>query len=160
VTPESSETTKAARARALVTGRAFGVLATNSKRSPGYPFASVMPYMADAEGRPVFLLSRLAVHTKNVIEDPRASLLVFEEGAEEDPLNSARLNLMGEVRRLPESEDADTRAAYVARHPDAAEWLEFGDFGLYRMEVADVYYIGGFGAMGWVSKGDYATAPA
>lgn len=147
--------TRVDKARALVASRTFGVLATVSKRMPGYPFASVMPYVADSQGQPIFLLSRLAVHTKNLLENPKASLLVYEPEAETDPLGAARMNLMGEVQELPEDAQDEVRALYVARHPDSEQWLDFGDFGLYRMRIDDVYYIGGFGEMGWVSKGDY-----
>lgn len=143
------------KARALVESRGFGVLATMSKRMPGYPFASVMPYVCDKQGQPVFLLSRLAVHTKNLLENPKASLLIFEPEAESDPLGAARMNLMGEVQELPVEAIAETRALYIAKHPDSEQWLDFGDFGLYRMRIDDVYYIGGFGEMGWVSKNDY-----
>src|SRR5690349_6923856 len=88
---------RAASARALVESRGLGILCTNSKRPPGYPFASVTPYAADTLGRPVLLLSRLAVHSKNLVQDSRASLLVFEESTESAPLDSARLNLLGDV---------------------------------------------------------------
>ncbi|MCS7025474.1 MAG: CREG family protein [Bryobacteraceae bacterium] len=143
------------KARALVESRGFGVLATLSKRLPGYPFASVMPYACDSKGQPIFLLSRLAVHTKNLLENPRASLLVYEPAAETDPLGAARLNLMGEVTQIEPGGSSQARALYLQKHPDAEPWLNFGDFGLYQMRVDDVYYIGGFGEMGWVSKNDY-----
>src|SRR5690242_3730455 len=148
----------AASARGLVESRGWGILCTNSKRSPGYPFASVTPYAIDAQGRPVLLMSGLAVHTKNLAGDSRASLLVFAEGTEIDPLNSARLNLLGEVALIPEPELADARARYLARHPEAEQWAEFGDFAFYCFNVVDIYYVGGFGVMGWVSLTDYRQA--
>ena len=150
------ENTRSQQARALVEARGFGILSTNSRRAPGYPFASVTPYAADAAGRPLLLMSRLAVHTKNLAGDSRASLLVFEPGIESELLNSARLNLLGDVAAVPEPEFADARARYLARHPEAAQWAEFGDFGFYRMNVIDIYYVGGFGVMGWLSVSDYA----
>lgn len=148
----------AASARELVESRGLGILCTNSKRSPGYPFASVTPYAIDAQGRPVLLMSRLAVHTKNLAGDSRASLLVFEESTELDPLNSARLNLLGDVVLIPEPEIADARARYLVRHPEAEQWAEFGDFAFYRIDVVDIYYVGGFGVMGWASLADYREA--
>ena len=150
---------RAASARALVESRGLGILCTNSKRPPGYPFASVTPYAADTLGRPVLLLSRLAVHSKNLVQDSRASLLVFEESTESAPLDSARLNLLGDVALIREPELDDARARYLARHPDSAQWAEFGDFAFYRIDVVDIYYVGGFGAMGWVSPDDYRGAP-
>lgn len=141
---------RALKARALAESRGFGVLATVSKRMPGYPFASLTPYALDAQGRPLFLISALGVHTKNLQEDPRASLFVFDPGAEQDPLTAARMNIMGEVRPVPDEELAPARALYVERHPDSEQLLGFGDFRLYRLEVVDTYFIGGFGEMGWI----------
>jgi putative heme iron utilization protein len=124
----------------------------------GYPFASVTPYAVDERGRPIFLISQLAVHTKNLTDDPKASLLVYDPAAEQDPLTSARLNLMGEVRPVPEGDVEAARALYIQQHPSSEQWMDFADFGLYRLEVQDVYYVGGFGEMGWVSKQDFEQA--
>lgn len=142
---------RVAKARSLAEDRGYGVLVTVSKRMPGHPFASLTPYALDWEGRPLFLISGLAVHTKNLQENPRASLFVFEASAEQDPLTAARMNLMGEVKPVPEAELDEARAAYIARHPDSEQLFGFGDFALYRLTVMDTYYIGGFGEMGWVS---------
>lgn len=141
-------------AKALLCSRGFGVLSTLSKRVPGHPFGSVVTYAVDAAQRPIFLLSRLAVHTTNLLADPRASLLVFEEAAEKDPLSSARVNFFGEVAVLPDSDVAEARGIYLARHPESAQWIDFGDFALYRMASAEAYYVGGFGVMGWVGSAD------
>ncbi|PYO20868.1 MAG: hypothetical protein DMD88_10385, partial [Candidatus Rokuibacteriota bacterium] len=78
-----------------------GTLATLSRRHPGHPFASVMPYALDGAGRPLFLISSMAMHTQNLQADPRASLLVTQPGLgperqeSGDPLARARLTLMG-----------------------------------------------------------------
>ena len=148
--------THASQARALVEARGFGILSSNSQRTPGYPFASITPYATDSEGTPILLMSRLAVHTKNLAEDSRASLLVFEQSDQRELLNAARLNLLGDVALVPDSALAGARARYLARHPEAAQWVDFGDFGFYRLNIVDIYYVGGFGAMGWVSASDYA----
>ena len=146
---------KARHARELVGSRGFGCLSTQSARHPGFPFVSIAEYSTDATGQPVFLLSGLAVHSKNLAVDPRASLIVFAPDAEQDTLGAARVTLMGEVRPVPEPEAESVRESYLARHPQAEQWAGFGDFAFYRMQVADVYYVGGFGQMGWVSVGDF-----
>ncbi len=149
---------RAQKARELMQARGFGVLSTNSKRLDGYPFGSTVNFAVDAAGRPLFYFSTLAVHTKNLAEDARASLTVYAEGAEQDPLSSARMNVMGEVREVPEEEAEAAKEAYFARHPEAAPYMDFADFSVYRMNVVDVYFVGGFGAMGWVSPQDYLAA--
>jgi putative heme iron utilization protein len=65
---------------------------------------------------------------------------------------------MGQVSELPATELESTRTAYLARYENAASWVSFDDFAFYRLEVTEVYYVGGFGAMGWVSAADYTRA--
>src|SRR5512134_3421962 len=84
------EPTFAERARTLLHLARSGALATVSRRHPGHPFASVMPYALDARGRPLFLISTMAMHTHNLLADPRASLLVAQPGWTGDPLAAGR----------------------------------------------------------------------
>jgi putative heme iron utilization protein len=153
-----AEETRPQKARKLAAERSFGVLATLLERIPGFPFGSVAPYAVDSQGRPLFLISTMAVHTQNLLAVPKASLLVYEPEAETDPLSAARMNLIGEVREVPGPDAAEVRRLYLERHPDAEQYIDFGDFSLYRMEIEDVYYIGGFGEMGWVSRHEYTNA--
>jgi putative heme iron utilization protein len=114
-----------------------------------------MPYALDARGNPTFLISTMAMHTQNVLADGRASLLVTEPGAAEDPLGAGRVTLMGRVARTA---GEDVREDYLARHPNAGYWVDFKDFAFFRMETVDVYFVGGFGVMGWVEAEEYARA--
>jgi len=138
-------------ARQLLEQRTFGVLITNAESLPGYPFGSLTPYALDAQGRPVFLLSSLAIHSANLHADARAALFVFSDAAETKASVAARLNVIGQVRPVDAAEIDEMRALYVAAHPEAAQWAEFGDFSFYRMQPEQMYYVGGFGVMGWVS---------
>ena len=157
-TPPVPEPTYAERARTLVHLGRTGTLATLSRRHPGHPFASIMPYAVDAEGRPLFLISALAMHTQNLEADPRASLLVTQPGVAGDPLAAGRVTLLGEARRLEDIEVGSARMAYLERHPNAAYWVDFEDFGFWRLDVSDVYFVGGFAAMDWINVADYASA--
>ncbi len=156
--PPAPETTYAERARTLAyLGRA-GTLCTLSVKHPGHPFGSVMPYALDAQGRPLFLISTMAMHTQNLQADPRASLLVTQPGWAHDPLAAGRVTLMGAAWPLSGNAAAEAREAYLARHPNAGYWVDFEDFGFHRLEVADVYFVGGFAAMDWVSAEEYLAA--
>jgi putative heme iron utilization protein len=117
-----------------------------------------MPYGDDGLGRPLLLISGLAVHTRNLEADPRASLLVAEPGPAGDVLAAERVTVLGTARRLAAPEVQDARTLYLARHPEATAWVEFGDFALWRVEVDEVYVVGGFGVMGWVTPEVYAAA--
>ena len=156
--PSVPEPTFAERARTLVQQGRTGTLATLSRRHPGHPFASIMPYALDPEGRPLFLISSMAMHTQNLGGDGRASLLVTQPGATGDPLASGRVTLMGRAERVNGDDVADVREAYLAAHPNAAYWVDFEDFAFWRLTVDDVYFVGGFAAMGWVEAGDYRAA--
>lgn len=156
--PSVPEPTYAERARTLAYLGPAGTLATLSRRHPGHPFASVMPYALDAAGRPLFLISSMAMHTQNLEADPRASLLVLQPGWTGDPLAAARLTLMGEARRVSDADADAARVAYLERHERARYWADFDDFSLWRLDVADLYFVGGFAAMDWVTAADYRAA--
>jgi heme iron utilization protein len=157
-TPPAPEPTYAERARTLVHVARTGTLATLSRKHPGHPFGSLMPYAPDDDGRPIFLISTMAMHTQNLGAEPRASLFVAQPDWGGDPLAAGRVTLMGEARSIPAAETAGARERYLARHEQAAYWVDFGDFGFYRLEVADVYFVGGFAAMDWVTASDYRGA--
>jgi putative heme iron utilization protein len=156
--PQSPEPSYAERARTLVEQGRTGMLSTLSRRHPGHPFGSVMPYATDDGGRPLFLISTLAMHTQNLGADPRASLLVAEPSTAEDPLALGRITLMGTAGHVPPSDQATARSAYLARHPNASNWVDFEDFAFWRLELVDIYWVGGFGAMDWLRVADYAAA--
>jgi len=148
----------AERARTLMHLGGIGSLSTLSRKQPGFPFGSVMPYGLDECGRPVFLISTMAMHTQNLQQDPRASLLVTRADGEGDPLGASRVTLLGNVLPVGQSETAAVRKLYLASYENSRYWVDFEDFSFYRMDVVDVYYIGGFGVMGWIAASEYARA--
>ena len=155
--PQDARPTHAERARTLVAAGGISTLSTQSRKHPGYPFGSVMPYAAMPDGSPVFLISRMAVHTKNLQGSGRATLLILA-GGQDDMLGAGRLSLMGDVAIVKPDQAAPAREVYLEAHPNAAQWIDFDDFHLYQMRIVDIYYVGGFGMMGWVSPAEYADA--
>lgn len=153
----AAEPSHAERVRTLLDRERIGTLATNSQHQPGYPFASVMPYALGKGGAPLFLISSMAIHTQNLVADARASLLVMQGGGDADPLGLQRATLIGNARRIDEAGQTH-RAAYLERHPASKQWISFSDFAFFELEVTQVYYVGGFGVMGWVEAGAYASA--
>ena len=117
-----------------------------------------MPYGLDDGGRPILLISTMAMHTQNLQADPRASLLLTQPDAGADPLGASRVTLVGNVLPVPKPEIAAARELYLARYANSKYWVDFEDFSFYRMEIVDVYFVGGFGVMGWVSAADYSSA--
>jgi putative heme iron utilization protein len=152
------ETSYAERARTLVHLNTHGVLSTQSKKHEGYPFGSAMPFALDPSGRPIFLVSSMAMHTHNMASDSKASLFVTVPEAQTDPLGAARLTIIGEAVKVPEARVAVARETYLAAHAEAKYYVDFKDFAFWRLEPVDVYFVGGFGVMGWIGATDYAAA--
>jgi hypothetical protein len=148
------------RARTLAYVGRVGTLSSLSAKHPGWPFGSVMPYALDDAGSPLFLISSMAMHTQNVTRDPRAALMIAQHTGLADALGSARVTLMGNtVKAAPQDLEA-VRARYLASYENAKYWVDFEDFAFYRLEILDIYYVGGFGVMGWLSAADYYAAEA
>jgi putative heme iron utilization protein len=129
-----------------------GVLATLSRRLGGYPFGSVVPFVLDHEARPVVLVSRLAEHTKNMVADPRASLLVHDVA--EDVQTAARLTLVADAE--PVAGPAPIAARYLRYFPDAQGLLGLGDFSFWRLRAVFVRHIAGFGAIRSITPQSFA----
>jgi heme iron utilization protein len=156
--PEVVEPNFAERARTLVYLGRVGSLSTLSRKQPGFPFGSVMPYGLDDLANPVLLISTMAMHTQNAQADPRSSLLVTQPDIIGDPLGASRVTLLGNILPVPAAEVAEARKLYLARYANSKYWVDFDDFSFHRMDVVDVYYVGGFGVMGWVSASEYYGA--
>lgn len=156
--PAVPEPSFSERARTLVYLGRIGSLSTLSRKQPGFPFGSVMPYGLDPHGRPLFLISSMAMHTQNLQADPRASLLVTQPDSSGDPLGASRVTVIGNVLTIPKPEVPEARQLYLDRYANSKYWVDFEDFSFYRMDVLDVYYVGGFGVMGWVQASDYNLA--
>jgi putative heme iron utilization protein len=156
--PVIPEPTHAERTRTLLHLNALATLSTLSRKQPGFPFGSLMPYALDDRGRPLFLISNMAMHTQNIKADPRASLFVTQPAADGDPLGAARATLIGNILEVPKEDKPTVRELYLARHENSRYWVDFADFSFFRMDILDLYYVGGFGVMGWVTAADYAVA--
>ena len=117
-----------------------------------------MPYAVDSEGCPIFLISNMAMHTQNLKADSRASLFVAQTVNDGDPLGAARATVMGQAEPVPADEIASAREQYLARHENSRYWVDFADFGFFRLSPVDLYYVGGFGVMGWIMAEDYKLA--
>lgn len=132
-----------------------GTLATQSTQMPGYPFATALPFVPDNQHCPVFLISQLAEHTKNLVADGRASFLVSTPN-ETSVLTGARMTLVGDAMPVEASQELAVR--YVRYQPDAEQYLSLGDFAFFRLTPRRVRYIAGFGQMGWIEESDWTGA--
>ena len=137
-------------ARELLLKEYRGMLATHSKKMPGFPFGSVVPYCLDEAGRPLLLISRIAQHTHNLRADARCSLLVGERDAD-DVQAAGRLTLLAEARQLNDEVAIEAAAARYYRYfPQARDFHRIHDFDFWVLEPVRWRFIGGFGAIHWL----------
>ncbi len=142
--------------RTLIREARHGLLSTNGLEPAGFPYGSLVPVASTAEGEPLLLISHLAQHTKNLVADGRASLLVQAAG-EGDPQQLARASVIGTARRLTGAAEAAARDRYLAVHPDAAQYFDLA-FQLWAIAPVEARYVGGFGAAAWVSGSELTGA--
>ncbi len=126
-------------------------LATRMRDGDGAPYASLVLIATAHDATPILLISELAEHTQNLHDDARVSLLFDGTAGLDDPLTGPRVTIQGQVRK---SDDVWLRARFLARHPSAANYADFGDFGFYTVAVERAHLIAGFGRIDWISAGD------
>lgn len=129
-----------------------GALATLMPGS-GDPYCSLVNIATAADGAPLLLISKLAVHTKNILADPRVSLMIDERKAG-DPLEGARVMLMGTAAV---TDDPQVRARYLARQPEAEMFAGFADFSFYRIDLKSAHLVAGFGRIVDLKASDILT---
>jgi heme iron utilization protein len=130
-------------ARSLLRKSRQGALATLMAGS-GDPYCSLVNLASYADGSPILLISRLAVHTKNILADSRVSLMLDERAAG-DPLEGARIMLSGHARQAGEGELEFVRRRYLNAHPSAAAYADFPDFSFFRIHPTGTHLVAGFG---------------
>lgn len=139
-------------ARKLLREGRSGALATLMPGT-GDPYCSLVNVATAADGAPLLLISRLAIHTKNILADPRVSLMLDERKAG-DPLEGARVMLMGTAAV---TDDADARSRYLARQPEAQLFAGFADFAVYRIALKGAHLVAGFGRIVDLTAADILT---
>ena len=155
--PNVATPTHGERARTLVAAIRTGTLCTIAKEPAGFPYGSFVTFAMD-DSNLVFFISQLAEHTKNLRHDARGSLLVAE-GGEDDPLANGRVTMLGSCRLLEAGADRESaKRAYLEAHPNAEYYIDYKDFGFWRLDVEAVRYIGGYGRMSWVPHAEWAEA--
>jgi hypothetical protein len=140
-------------AKSLLRRSRQGALAT--LRAGGDPYCSLVNVASHADGSPILLISRLAVHTRNLLGDPRVSLML-QERAVDDPLEGARIMLAG--RAEPAAADAAIlRRRYLNAHPSAEAFVDFKDFSFFRIRPAAMHLVAGFGRIVDLEPGQFLT---
>ncbi len=145
-----------AEAKRLLRTVRTGTLATIG--ADGFPLATLVTVATDLDGAPLILVSALSVHTRNLDRDGRASLLLPEAG-KGDPLAHPRLSVTGTIDTVARDtpEGVRVRRRFLARHPKAALYADFGDFSFRRLRPAAFHLNGGFARAADLAPPDVLT---
>lgn len=144
-------------ARALIRGAAGATLATSAA---GQPFASLVTPAPAPDLSPLLWLSTLSEHTRHLAADPRCALLFTGAAEGPNPQTAPRVTVTGLAERVPEEEVAPLKARWLARHPYAALYADFADFGLWRVRIGGALHVGGFARAERLKAADLAPDPA
>ena len=130
-------------AKSLLRRRRQGALATLMAGS-GDPYCSLVNVASHADGSPILLISRLALHTRNILGDSRVSLML-DERAEGDPLEGSRIMLAGRAEEASTDDLGILRRRYLNAHPSAEIFVSFKDFSFFRIRPSGAHLVAGFG---------------
>lgn len=134
-------------ARRLIRSLDRAALATAQRDRAAWPYPSLVLVACDLDATPILLLSQLAEHTRNLQSDNRVGLLFDGTVGLTAPLAGGRVTVLG---RATPTDRPDHRRRYLARHPEAAMFADFGDFAFYTVEIESVHLVGGFGRVHWI----------
>ncbi|WP_250501597.1 CREG family protein [Caballeronia sp. AZ7_KS35] len=135
-----------------------GTLATLTREPRGFPYPTALPFAPTERHVPMVLISHLAEHTRNLQADARAGFLV-SHAADGGVLEGQRLTMLGSFAPAAPEDREELARRYLRYHPDAARYLELGDFSFWVMSLERMRYIGGFGAMGWLGGEELDSLP-
>ncbi|CAN7619738.1 DUF2470 domain-containing protein [Bradyrhizobium sp. LjRoot220] len=130
-------------ARSLLRRSRQGALATLMAGS-GDPYCSLVNVASHADASPILLISRLALHTRNILADNRVSLMLDERAAG-DPLEGARIMLAGRAEEAAADQAETLRRRYLNAHPSADAFVNFKDFSFFRILPLGAHLVAGFG---------------
>lgn len=139
-------------ARQMLRAHRYGALGTLSKKFDGHPFGSITPYLVDYDGSLLILISTLAEHTKNILHDPRVSLITHDQRSPHIQ-SQGRVTLVGTAQPVADRAQAGSR--YLRYFPEAQTYFEMHDFSFYRIQPLSIRFIGGFGNIHWVAAENY-----
>lgn len=141
-------------ARKMLRSHRYGALSTHSKKFDGYPFGSITPYLTDHDGSLIILISGLAEHTKNILHNPRVSLITHDQ-------HDAQIQTQGRITLLGDAEAIESRdeigARFLRYFPETESYFQMHDFAFYRIRPIAIRYIGGFGKIHWVDTSRYVV---
>jgi heme iron utilization protein len=132
-------TSPAFEARKLLRAARSGTLATAA--DGGQPFASLVTPACTPDLSVLLLLSNLSEHTRHLRAEPRCSIMVSGPAEGANPQTAPRVTVTG-IAEL--ADDPALKSRFLAVHPYAQLYADFGDFHLWRIRPLGALFVGGF----------------
>lgn len=143
-------------ATGLIRGARAATLASSAE---GQPFASLVTPAPAPDLSPLLWLSTLSAHTRQLAAEPRCALLFTGTAEGPNPQTAPRVTVTGLAERVPEAELPPLKARWLARHPYAAPYADFADFGLWRLRIGGALHVGGFARAERIKASELAPNP-
>ena len=134
----------------FIQSHCYGVLSTQSVAEPGYPFGSITPYIITDGGDLAIFISHLAEHTKNITDDPKVSLTIFDAINTENPSSGPRITCLANATRSDEEDIF--RALYRKQFPQSEMILTLPGFHFYLLKLSKIRLVSGFGQVKWLDR--------
>ena len=139
-------------ATSLMRSSDVAILSTLSKKQDEYPFGSFVTYGSGIDRSIYIYASDIAEHTRNIKNNPKSCLTIFKINNEFDKQNSPRLSIMGDLKKVSDSEVEYCSERFIKFLPDSKEYSKMHDFNFYKLDTTKVRWIGGFGQIGWLKN--------
>ena len=140
--------------RQFIRSQHYGVLSTHSVSETGYPFGSITPYIINDGGDIAIFISHLAEHTRNIQENPKVSLTIFDPSDANNPNAGPRITCLADAI-IAEDEQA-LRQAYLKQFPDSEMILTLPGFNFYLLKLVRIRLVAGFGQVKWLTPDQLA----
>ncbi|MAI06502.1 MAG: hypothetical protein CBC47_05180 [Alphaproteobacteria bacterium TMED87] len=135
----------------LLRSHNVAILSTISKRYEDFPFGSLITYVTDQNRSIYIYASDIAEHTKNILNNPKSCLTIFNITKEDDKQNSSRLSIMGNFNKVEKGESLEScKDRFFTFLPKSEEYSKMHDFNFYKLEPQNIRWIGGFGEISWL----------
>lgn len=153
ITPVEQQAGAIADAKRLIREGLSAALATEHNEHAS-PYASLVTVATEPDGSPILLLSTLAIHTQNLVKNPKACLLFQQTSGHASPLEGGRVSVWGTFQQ---TQSPRAKRRFLARHPSAEAYADFSDFAFYSMHIEAAHYVGGFGRIRPLTAEDILT---
>lgn len=132
----------------------YGVLSTHSASEAGYPFGSITPYIVTDSGDLAIFVSHLAEHTRNISDNAKVSLTIFDVDDETTTSSGPRITCLADAYQA--EDQTLLKKQYLEKFPDSDIILELDGFQFYILKLKKIRLVAGFGDVKWLTSDQFS----